>query len=73
MPYNTPCKTCNGTRSEPGSSYKTCNYCRGSGIVEKQEQRGFLFKYQGNHVLLAMVLEKFLRKNVNHVKVQEKS
>ena len=41
MPYNTPCKTCNGTRSEPGSSYKTCNYCRGSGIVEKQEQRGF--------------------------------
>jgi len=41
MPYNSPCNKCNGSRAEPGSDFKTCRNCGGSGVVEKQEQRGF--------------------------------
>lgn len=34
-----PCPECNGQRCAPGTSPKTCNYCRGRGIV--QQSHGF--------------------------------
>lgn len=32
------CDACNGTRSEPGSTPKTCTTCNGSGVVRQQQR-----------------------------------
>lgn len=38
--HSKACSKCNGSRSEPGSSKKTCESCRGRGQVQQQRRAG---------------------------------
>jgi len=44
IPFKQECKTCHGTGGKPGTSYKTCNNCHGSGVVEKRVQTGIFIQ-----------------------------
>ena len=42
IPRDGSCKKCNGSGAAEGGTARTCNTCRGQGMVQRMTRRGFM-------------------------------